>query len=95
MSIERLYYPMRSSLSVSYKYWFYYLWFSNPSHVFGLRRLKTHLVSLVSWFGSKPTRYDIIIIQRFDNPIFEDMGDLGTILSSWYVINPAIEVPTC
>jgi len=95
MSIERLNYPVRFSLRVSYKCWFFYLWFMNPSHVIGLKRLKTHLVSLISCFSSKQTRYSVIIIQRYENPILEDMGDLITVLSSWGVFNPAIETSSC
>jgi hypothetical protein len=67
----------------------------NPSHVIGLKRLKTHLVSLISCFSSKQTRYSVIIIQRYENPILEDMGDLITVLSSWGVFNPAIETSSC
>jgi chemotaxis signal transduction protein len=54
----------------------------NPFRVISLRGLEIRLVSLVSWFGLKPMRYDVIIIQRYDNSIFEDMGDLVTVFSS-------------
>jgi hypothetical protein len=70
------------------------LWFLNPYHVIDLRGLEIRPISLVSWFSSKPMRFGAFIIQRYENHILEDTGDLDTILTSWCVLNLAIEAPS-